>query len=252
MSRTRECRCTCDGFAMVLRVGSFLAHLGTGAAAGWGFVIASQRFADEQTAKALSGDVAKTLQTLNKSFAFFQGIMAAYYWYVCVCVPPSCTACERASGARRFGEPRTRVAYAPPGAAACGRGSHATKHECLTHRADVSSCADCLCSLFAIIGMLSEIRSKWLRGNLLKHLNFLTSYFGRACFMIYIGACWEKWGGGKEGGGGGGSKGDGERHTNSTAAPCPLCQCLRRLDLRVHPVGAGRKSELRQYRAGRT
>jgi hypothetical protein len=188
MSRTRECRCTCDGFAMVLRVGSFLAHLGTGAAAGWGFLIARDRFnKDENGPGSVTADLSKTAQYLNESFAVFQGIMAAYYWcVVCVCHPaaPRASApmgrAALVSRARawltRHWEPR-RVAAAPT-----------RRNMSASHRADVSSCTDCLCSVFAIIGMLSEIRSKWLRGNVLKHLNFLTSYFGRACFMIYIGA----------------------------------------------------------------
>lgn len=67
---------------MVLRVASFLAHAATGAAAGWGFLIANERFKDEQAAKALTGDVAASLKALNASYAFFQGIMAAYYWCV--------------------------------------------------------------------------------------------------------------------------------------------------------------------------
>jgi hypothetical protein len=81
-SRSRECRCTCDGFAMVLRVASFLAHAATGAAAGWGFLIANERFKDEKAAEALTGNVADSLKALNASYAFFQGIMAAYYWCV--------------------------------------------------------------------------------------------------------------------------------------------------------------------------
>jgi hypothetical protein len=67
---------------MVLRVASFLAHAATGAAAGWGFLIANDRFKDEKAAEALSGDVATSLKALNASYAFFQGIMAAYYWCV--------------------------------------------------------------------------------------------------------------------------------------------------------------------------
>ena len=44
------------------------------------------------------------------------------------------------------------------------------------------------CSLFAILGMLSEIRTRWLVARPpLRSLNFLKSYFGRGCYLIYIG-----------------------------------------------------------------
>jgi len=93
---------------MVLRVCSFLAHAGTGAAAGWGYLIANERFKLEAGAAALSTDVVKSLSSLNQSFAFFQGIMATYYW----CVSAHATA--RFGRCRRWSNRgRSRRARAP-------------------------------------------------------------------------------------------------------------------------------------------
>lgn len=80
MGGSRECRCTCDGFALVLRVLSFLAHASTGAAGGYGFVLAGNRWTKEKV--PLSGDVGESLVGLNRSLAVFQGLMATYYWWV--------------------------------------------------------------------------------------------------------------------------------------------------------------------------
>jgi hypothetical protein len=82
---TRECRCTCDGFAMFLRLFSFLAYLCTAAAAGWGFVLANKRWQTENLtigANSTLQGLADGLTSLNRSMALFQGLMAVYY--VCV------------------------------------------------------------------------------------------------------------------------------------------------------------------------
>lgn len=74
---SRECRCSCDLFGLAIRVLTFLAHAGTGACAGFGFIVAAWRFNQEQL--ALSADVAKAVTSLNSSLAVFQGLMAFYY-----------------------------------------------------------------------------------------------------------------------------------------------------------------------------
>lgn len=117
----RECRCSCDAFALVLRIFSFLACLATGGAAGWGFLLADARWRKEKP--AVGADVVTSLLELNKSMALFQGLMAVYY------------------------------------------------------------------CLFAILGAMAEVRTKWLSEHApLKSLNFLKSYFGRGCYLIYIGS----------------------------------------------------------------
>ena len=74
----RECRCSCDLFGHFIRLFSFLACLSTGAAAGWGFILADVRWKKENP--SLGNDVVKNLTELNKSMALFQGLMAVYYW----------------------------------------------------------------------------------------------------------------------------------------------------------------------------
>ena len=38
------------------------------------------------------------------------------------------------------------------------------------------------------MGVMSEIRTKRLQDSVLKHVTFLTTYFGRAILCIYVGA----------------------------------------------------------------
>ena len=122
----RECRCSCDSVAIVLRIFSLLSHCASGAAGGWGFILAYRTSQKEDSIKTAvdgskGGDIAEYLKALNSSQAVFQGIMAFYF------------------------------------------------------------------CIFGILGILSELRSRWINGNILKHLGFLKTYFGRACFMIYVG-----------------------------------------------------------------
>lgn len=84
MGANRECRCSCDSFALIIRIFSLLSHLASGAAGGWGFILAAQRFSREGQIKDLAkngdqGDIVKGLTALNSSQAIFQGIMSVYF-----------------------------------------------------------------------------------------------------------------------------------------------------------------------------
>jgi len=76
----RECRCSCDSFALVIRVASFLAHCASGAAGGWGFILANRRAQNEGAIKSLGGgDIVANVAALNASTAVYQGLMAFYF-----------------------------------------------------------------------------------------------------------------------------------------------------------------------------
>lgn len=81
----RECRCSCDAFAWVLRVVTLLAYLALMAAAGWGFPLAHKRFTAQTTVNGTStlnnvDQVLNQLSGLSSNFAFFQGVMSVYFF----------------------------------------------------------------------------------------------------------------------------------------------------------------------------
>ena len=75
----RECRCSCDAFATVVRVVTLFGHLASMVAAGWGFIVANMRFTVCNTQSNGANCAAATLLSLSNNYAIFQGLMAVYF-----------------------------------------------------------------------------------------------------------------------------------------------------------------------------
>lgn len=180
---------------MFLRIFSFLACLCTAAAAGWGFILANKRWQTENLTVAGNStlnDLAAGLTSLNRSIALFQGLMSVYYVCVAGC------------GAKRDGG-RDVLAVAPRVSPALNGVLNAPRPP--PPPPDLGSCR-----LFSFLGMFAELRTRYLRGTVLRHLTFLTTYFGRACFLIYIGELRASVAAGSGG-------------SSSTARRTPCCTC---------------------------
>ena len=76
---SRECRCSCDTFGLVLRIFTLVSHLCLGAAACWGFVIADQRYRATATGVVDVNGVVSALNNLTNQYAVFQGLMSFYF-----------------------------------------------------------------------------------------------------------------------------------------------------------------------------
>jgi hypothetical protein len=119
----RSARFNCDSFALCVRILTLVGHLCLMAAAGWGFILAKQRWDGYGVPTPGSADdVLNTLNSLSSNYAVFQGLESVYM------------------------------------------------------------------ILFGAAGVLSELRTQWLRRTVLVHATLLLSYFGRACLCFYTGA----------------------------------------------------------------